>query len=118
MDEQGELTLPSLICTLWATGKPGILIWIEKEAVTRWLLAKLWFVLLLPFRHYYLAILFPIELIHHHAAAHDILGCHPFALLKGRSFALRLEPALEQSEGMTIRRYSDYLSFSVALNAA
>ena len=56
VNEQGKLALPSPICTLWATAKSRILIWVEKEAVPWGLLAKLWFILLLPLRHFCLTI--------------------------------------------------------------
>jgi hypothetical protein len=56
MNEQRELALSCLVCILWATAKPHILIWVEKEAVPWGLLTKLWFILLLPLRHFCLTI--------------------------------------------------------------
>jgi len=41
MDEQRELALPGFVAALWATRKPHVFIGIEKEAVTRCLLPKL-----------------------------------------------------------------------------
>ena len=55
MDHQGQFPLMHFLPTLRAVGKPHILIWVEEEAVKRWLLAKLCGGLLFPLCHGYLA---------------------------------------------------------------
>jgi len=57
MDEQRQFSLPGLIGALRTCTKPRILIRIEKEAVTRRLLAKPWCVLLVLLPHCSLALL-------------------------------------------------------------
>src|SRR5207244_647554 len=51
MDHQWQLPLVHLVVALWAFRKPHILVGIEKEAVTRGLLAQLCCDFLFPIRH-------------------------------------------------------------------
>ena len=53
MDHQWQLPLVHLVVALWALRKPHVLIGIEKEAVTRGLLAQLCHGLLFSICHWY-----------------------------------------------------------------
>jgi hypothetical protein len=54
MDHQWQLALVHLVVTLRAPRKPHVLIGIEKEAVTRGLLAQLRHDFLFPIGHYFI----------------------------------------------------------------